>query len=159
MLRTVVALLGLTAIVVGIDARDTRLPGWFDLPVPGGEATLAALGIEPDERALTLPALSRAIEDRQSRLGRVPGTLQRILEQTTAAAVGGTPDAEATVVPAPLSAEVWRDLLALAPEETLFQRLSGDRRALLVAVGLMATDESISIADGSRSRSADVRAP
>jgi hypothetical protein len=143
MLRTVVALLGLTAAFAGIDARDTRLPGWFDLPVPGGEATLAALGIETDERALTLPVLSRAMEDRQSRLGRAPGTLQRILEQTTAAAVGGTSDAEATVVPAPLSAEVWRGLLALAPEQHLFERLSGDRRALLVAVGLMATDESI----------------
>ncbi len=85
MRRTVAALLGLTAVVVGVEARDTRLPGWFDLPIAGGEATLAALGIEPDERALTLPVLSRALEDRQSRLGRAPDALQRVLDQTTAA--------------------------------------------------------------------------
>ena len=54
-----------------------------------------------------------------------------------------TPDAEATVVPAPLSAEVWRELLEVAPQDDLFRRLSGNRRALMVAVGLMATDDSI----------------
>ena len=143
MRRTVAAVLGLTAVVVGVEARDTRLPGWFDLPIAGGEATLAALGIEPDERAMTLPVLSRALEDRQSRLGRAPDALQRMLDQTTAGALGGTPDAEATVVPAPLSAEVWRELLEVAPQDDLFRRLSGNRRALMVAVGLMATDDSI----------------
>ena len=143
MRRTVAALLALTAVVIGVDARDTRLSGWFDLPIAGGEATLTALGIEPDERASTLPVLSRALEDRQSRLGRAPDALQRILDQTTAGALGGTPDAEATVVPAPLSAEVWRELLEVAPQDDLFRRLSGNRRALMVAVGLMATDDSI----------------
>ena len=143
MRRTPAALIVLLSLVVGVDARDTRLSGWFELPIPGGEPTLAALGINPEERSLTLPVISRAVEDRQSRLGRAPNALQKVLDQTMAPSLGGVQGTDAIVVPAPLSAEIWRELLALTPQDDLFSRLTGDRRALTLAVALMATDDSV----------------
>lgn len=142
-MRRTVALIGLLSLAVGVDARDTRLEGWFELSIPGGEATLVALGINPEERALALPVISRSVEDRQSRLGRAPDSLQRVLDQTTAASLGGVQGADTTVIPAPLNAEIWRELLVLTPQDDLFQKLVGDRRALMLAVALMSTDDSI----------------
>ena len=142
MRSAVAALVGFVSIAAGLDARDTRLAGWFELSVPGGTGALVALGINPDERATTLPVISRALDDRQSRLGRAPGALQQVLNQTTEAALGGE-EGEAVVVPAPLNAEIWRELLALTPQDDLFQRLIADRHALTLAAALMAADDSV----------------
>lgn len=125
------------------DTRDTTLNGWFELPVPGGPATLTALEIHADERALTLPILARAVYDRHSRLGRDPLRLTQVLQAAAVPAVGEVVDAPAITVPAPLDAETWRALLAVQPHEDLFTRLVTDNAALLVAVGLMSTDPSV----------------
>ena len=137
---------GIVAIVlaaIDLPARDTPLAGWFDLRIQGGSAALASLGIEADERALTLPIVARAIFDRQSRLGRSPDTVMTVLSAAGVPAVGGVTEAETITVPAPLDAAIWRDLLALKPADDLVMRLLTDRHALLLAVGLMTTDGSI----------------
>jgi hypothetical protein len=111
-------------------ASETVLAGWFDLPVPGGTATLAGLGIPREERALTLSLLARAVDERGP----------------SAAAFAAAAEAEPVTVPAPLSADAWRRLLPELPNQPdapLFTRLVSDRSALLVATALSATDDSM----------------
>ena len=126
-----------------LHAGDTKLDGWFDLQVPGGSTVLSGLGIGPDERALTLPLVARAIFDRQSRLGRSPETVAALLAAASVPTVGGVTETETISVPVPLDAATWREALALKPGDDLLTRLLTDRAALLLAVGLMATDGSI----------------
>jgi hypothetical protein len=135
-----------TATVVsalGSGAATQSLPGWFDLPVHGGSATLAALGIADDERALTLSVLSRALHDREAALTRTPALVPRLMAATTTPAVGADSAAAIVEVPAPLDEATWRDLLGLSAEDDLFARLLTDRAALLLAAGLTATDRSV----------------
>src|SRR5687768_11152371 len=95
--------------VAALPARDTSLAGWFDLPVQGGSTALAALGIDADERALTLPILARALYDRQSRLGRSADIVPALLAAATVPTVGAVTEAETIAIPAPLDAETWRN--------------------------------------------------
>jgi hypothetical protein len=144
MRRAVAALLALTVIgTSGLDARDEQLPGWFDLAVPGGTPTLEALGMTLEERAFTLPVLARGFYDRDQRLSLNETRLTKLV-----ADIGTKSDSSRDVisVPAPLAADVWRELLPpVRPPAThdLFIRLVSDRNALLVAVGLMSTHDSV----------------
>lgn len=144
MRRTVAALtvLGLLPLAP-VEARDETLKGWFDLPVAGGVATLAAVGIPLEERALTLSLLARAIHGRETRTGLPPDRLSRLVSAITTPPLGAVTAPESVDIPAPLDAETWRELLALKPDEDLFARFLTDRNALLLAVGLTATDDSV----------------
>jgi hypothetical protein len=139
LLGTLVSLLTIAVLQAG----DTSLDGWFDLQVPGGSIALSGLGIGPEERALTLPLVARALSDRQSRLGRSPQMVAALLAAANVPTVGSVTDAETISIPVPLDAETWREVLALKPTDDLLTRLLTDRAALLLAVGLMATDRSI----------------
>ncbi|HUE89911.1 MAG TPA: hypothetical protein VMO26_27855 [Vicinamibacterales bacterium] len=144
MRRAVAALLALSLIgIAGLDARDEQLPGWFDLPVPGGVPTLEALEMTLDERAFTLTVLARGLHDRDQRIGLTPARLAKVLEDLTA---DTSSSHEATSIPAPLEASIWRDLLPPprppAPDD-LFLRIITDRNALLLASGLTATHSSV----------------
>ncbi|MBA3269899.1 MAG: hypothetical protein H0T71_05260, partial [Acidobacteria bacterium] len=101
-MRLVVAAL-LAAGVLGTGAPDGRneaLPGWFDLPVQGGAATLEALGISLEERAFTLPILARALYDRESRVSLSAAGLIREVAATAARTVENGPDREVIRIPA-----------------------------------------------------------
>jgi hypothetical protein len=144
MRRLVAALLALSLIgASGLNARDEQIPGWFDLQVPGGVATLEALDMTLDDRAFTLPVLARGLYDRDQRIGITQARLGRILaELGEQPASTGDPIA----IPVPLSAELWRDLLPppKPPDATdLFLRLITDRQALLLAAGLTTTHPSV----------------
>jgi hypothetical protein len=144
MRRVVAALLALNLVgVTGLDARDEQIPGWFDLPVPGGVPTLEALEMTLEERALTLPVLARGLYDRDQRIGITQARLATVLVQIN----GQTASSRDTIaIPAPLDASIWRDLLppAKPPAPTdLFLRLITDRNALLLAAGLTTTHPSI----------------
>ena len=140
----VAALLALTLLGdAGLTARDEQIPGWFDLAVPGGVPTLDALGMPLEERAFTLPMLARGLYDRDQRIGITQARLAQVMRDLTADA--STPR-ETISIPAPLAADIWRDLLP--PQKSpgpsdLFLRLIADRNALLLATGLMATDSAI----------------
>ncbi len=118
--------------------RD-QIPGWFELAVTGGGTTLDALGIPSRERAFTLPIIARALHDRDGRVGMTQPRLTKLLAEVAATPSTG----DQVTVPAPLDARIWRQLLPPPDEGDLFARLVVDRNALLVAVGLMATDDSI----------------
>jgi hypothetical protein len=124
-------------------ARDERLPGWFDLAVPGGEATLLALDLSLEERAFTLPVLARALHDRDHRGPTFEPHVVKLLAQLKTQTDNA---ADVISVPAPLDAEVWRDLLPpVKPPAShdLFARIISDRNALLTASALIATDDSV----------------
>jgi hypothetical protein len=122
----------------GAAAREDVLPGWFDLEIPGGAATLEALNLSMDERAFTLPILARVLHDRDQQ-ARFTAALPRLRAAMTSSD-------DAIAIPAPLSTAVWRDILppVKPPASTdLFSRLVSDRLALLTAAGLMATTDSV----------------
>lgn len=135
---------GLVASAVGGAAGGHQsIPGWFDLPVQGGASTLAALGIDVDERALTLSILARALHDRETTLTATPRAVPQLLAATTTPPVGADVARELIEIPAPLDEVTWRELLAVPPDSDLFARFLSDRAALLLAAGLTATDASI----------------
>jgi hypothetical protein len=143
MRRVVAALLALSLIgASGRNARDEQVPGWFDLPVPGGLPTLEALDMTLDERAFTLPVLARGLYDRDQRIGITQARLARVLTELGESSSSG----DAIAIPAPLTADLWRDLLPpVKPAATtdLFVRLIADRNALLLAAGLTTTHPSV----------------
>ncbi len=126
-----------------VEGRDTPIPGWFDLPVPGGAGTMAALGIPVEERALSLPILARAAQDADSRAALSPERMTQILAAVTVPSAGEVTEVESIVVPAPLDAETWRELLALKPDDDLFTRFLADKEALLLAAAIMSTDDTV----------------
>jgi hypothetical protein len=124
-------------------ASGQSRPGWFNLPVQGGAPSLAALGIPVEERAQALPLLARALHDRETGLARSPRLVTDLVRATTTPAVGADTIGESIDIPAPLDAETWRRLLELPADGDLFARLLTDRRALLLAAALTATDDSV----------------
>ena len=109
MRRLVAALLALSLIIgSGLDARDEPIPGWFDLPVPGGIATLEALEMTLEERAFTLPVLARGLYDRDQRIGITQARLAKVLAEIDAQSASSR---ETVAIPAPLEADIWRELL------------------------------------------------
>jgi hypothetical protein len=140
-----VALCALVLLVArGPEARDERLPGWFDLDVPGGESTLTNLGLSLEERAFTLPTLARVLYDRDQRV--VSSELLRVIADVAIRAQQGNGKSDTVNIPAPLDEDAWREILPpVAPRANpqLFFRIVSDRNALLVASGLVSTSDSI----------------
>jgi hypothetical protein len=114
--------------------------GWFDVPIPGGTATLDALGIAPDERALTLHLLARALYDRDTRVGLTPARVFSLLNSSASAPQG---EDDGATIPLPLDPKTWWQLLPPPDKGDLFARVVTDRNALLTAIGLTTADESI----------------
>ena len=135
----IAALLTLLFAPRALEARQESLPGWFDLPVPGGAATLAALGIAEDERAVTLAILARALHDRDARVGLTQTRFMSLVPPFGAT----TSQGDTLTIPVPLDARTWRQLLPPPEERDLFVRLVSDRNSLILAAGLMATDDSV----------------
>jgi hypothetical protein len=125
--------------------QDPVVPGFFDLRVPGGAETLEALRIGPDEQALTLSILARALYG-QGNSAQTAARARGILAATRQVALTGfsAPSAENDLtVPAPLSDAFWRGVLKLPRSADLFCALTGDRGALLMAAGATSADQSI----------------
>ncbi|HEY7862549.1 MAG TPA: hypothetical protein VIE39_02755, partial [Thermoanaerobaculia bacterium] len=134
------------------------IPGWFNIAVPGGEATLEALRIPPEERALTLSLLARILHGQGNSLASAEAMrseLRALLSPPPAAAdASGLPSAidgmsgdakSKAIVPAPLSAAIWMDLLDLEREADLFSAIVNNRSALLFCSGATAADSSVRI--------------
>jgi hypothetical protein len=133
----------LAGVLAATPASGQSRPGWFDLPVQGGAATLAAFGIPDAERALTLTLLSRSLHDRETRFATSPDLITSIVHATATPAVGADTSREAIHIPAPLDADTWRQMLDVPGDTDLFSRFLVDRNALLLAAGLVAADDSI----------------
>lgn len=111
--------------------------GSFELPVTGGDATIARLGIRPEECGIALHLLARAMHGvvTADAGGGLAATAAEILGSTaTEPARAGGPGA---VVLAPFSDAVWRRVLGLSPGADLFRAIVMHRGALLVSAGAM----------------------
>lgn len=122
-------------------ARPEPAGRFADLPVPGGRATLAALGIELTEHAHTLPLLARAAHDGETRVGIRSATVAQMLAAATVAGSGTNGDI--VRVPMPLTADHWWSLLPPPRSGDLFTRLVSDRRTLLLAAALIDADDTV----------------
>lgn len=133
----------------GQDARTSEVPsavpGFFDLPVTGGQDTYEFLGLHPDERGVALTILLRQIHSQGARTSQRAMAAQRIAALGATSAPGSDAPSAATpvTIAAPLTADHWRDLLGRSGRAEIFPALVANRGALLVAVGAMATDASI----------------
>jgi hypothetical protein len=141
-MKAALACLTVFAIAGGAGAQITGA-GWFDLPVPGGERTLTAMGVDTLERAAAISLAARMPDVDETR--PVPGAriLAEALREAAAPSLGASEDDEPLPVPMPLSADLWRQLLLVTEGEDLFTRLIADRAAVLVAAGFTSTDRSV----------------
>src|SRR5688572_7779445 len=111
MRQVAAALIALGVIgIAPLESRDEQLAGWFDLPVQGGAATLAAFAIPLEDRAFALTILTRALHDSESRLGLSSAKLARIVADMATPTAGGVARREVITIPAPLDARTWREL-------------------------------------------------
>ena len=141
MIRVLIA----TLVLLLVTDERTAVPGFFDLPVPGGTATFDMLGLRPEERGHAIALLSREMFSQSaSAIGRsaavrhfvtqlsLPGKAQEIAADT-----------RPLTIAAPLTADHWRDVLQLPNRADLFGALISNRPALLVCAGVMAGDPSL----------------
>jgi hypothetical protein len=116
---------------------------WFELKVPGAEATLDRLGIRPEERGMALPLIARALHGAASTTG--PGSLSGVVTELlgeVSAGAAASYDARAVVL-APFTEAIWRRTLHLPDAVDLFTAIVGNRGALLVAAGGVQTGPDV----------------
>lgn len=110
---------------------------WFELEVPGGRATLTALGVAPDrDRASVMIEIIRRRHFSPDR----PATGETALRELRTAPAGG--GGEPLTLPLPLSPQVWSDVVfgRAVPSDRLFAEILNDPRARLLYHGLAGLD-------------------
>jgi hypothetical protein len=115
---------------------------WFDLPLAGGARTLAFLGIDPQDRAHTIPLVARILYGNESRAVTTLPRLTSFLRAAPPSSIDADGEA-AAAIPVPLSRDAWRALLAVDRDDDLATRLLTDRAATFLAAGLIATHPTI----------------
>ena len=141
-------------ILTAADDR-TPVPGFFDLPVTGGTATLAMLGIEPEERGSAMAVLARSMfsqggsaAERAAGVRRfitglsVPGNTATTEPDPPSPGGYGETSSQPVTIAVPLTADHWRELLAPLGRGDLFAALLSNRSVLLVCAGALNTDAS-----------------
>jgi hypothetical protein len=135
----IAARLAVIAIVLGwwVAVGSAQAPDWTDLPLPGGRSTLLpALGLSPElPRALVLSEIVRVTHaSRDPRSRPVKIVAEYFLSP---------PSSGDELVPVPLAPSVWRSQIlpnAPADDRQLLGAVLGNRRAALLAYGLMGVD-------------------
>lgn len=137
----------LIATLVALLVTDDRtpVPGFFDLPVTGGTATLDILGVRPEERGHALALLARQMFIQNAAAMQRAAATRAFMAQFAIPekAKALASEARPTTVAAPLTEEHWRDVMELPAKADLFPALLSNRSALLMCAGVMATDPSI----------------
>ena len=112
-------------------------PGYFLLPVPGGQPVFERLGIRNDERGYALMLFARALHGAivSNPSGSLAITFTEVFGPLTvlASPLAVSSDAPPVTLLAPFSDQVWRRILPLEPEADLFTAIVKNRGALLVA--------------------------
>ena len=112
-------------------------PGYFLLPVPGGQAVFERLGIRNDERGYALMLFSRALHGAvvSNPSGSLAITFTEVFGPltVTAPAVAIPSNGPPVTLLAPFSDQIWRRTLSLDPSADLFTAIVKNRGALLVA--------------------------
>jgi hypothetical protein len=139
----------LIAVLLALSVTDERtpVPGFFDLPVPGGTATFDVLGLHPDERGTAVSLLARSMFSRGgSGADRAASARQFIASLANPSAESNESGASGSVpitIAVPLTADHWRDLLAPKAPRDLFTALISDRSVLLVCAGVLNADAPV----------------
>jgi len=135
----IAALLALT-----VTDERTPVPGFFDLPVTGGTATFAVLGLHPEERGSAMSLLARSMFSRGgSGADRAAAARQFIASLTPPGAEAPDSESQPITIAVPLTADHWRDLVGPKAPRDLFTAVISDRSVLLVCAGALITDPSI----------------
>jgi hypothetical protein len=132
------------AILATADDR-TPVPGFFDLPVTGGTATLDMLGLRPEERGSAIAVLARSMFSQGGSAAERAASVRRFITELSVPgkATAASADAPPVTIAVPLTADHWRDLLAPLGRGDLFPALISNRSVLLVCAGAMNTDASV----------------
>ena len=137
----------LLATLVALLVTDDRtpVPGFFDLPVTGGTATLDILGVRPEERGHALALLARQMFIQSAAASERAAAARAFIAQFTIPekAKALASETQPVTIAVPLTAEHWRDVMELPGKVELFPALLTTRPALLVAAGAMATDAPV----------------
>lgn len=123
--------------------RAAERLGWFDLSVRDGWRTLESYGVARDERALALTVIARQLSGRDRGVTPSDRVSSRATDDSSEPPTVGDVVQPSVTIPVPLTEEVWRTLLRLEPRDDLFDALRRDRGAMLLCLGLTATDGSV----------------
>jgi hypothetical protein len=124
-------------------------PGYFLLPVPGGQAVFERLGLRAEERGYALVLLARALHGAAAAnpsgslavaFTEIFGPFTQPLTPPSAPVVDAGPPVSLL---APFSDRVWRRLLALDPKADLFTAIVKTRGALLLAAGAIEAGDGV----------------
>lgn len=141
MIRVLVA----TLVLLFVTDERTVVRGFFDLPVSGGTATFEMLGLRPHERGHALALISRSMFSQSAGALERANAVRHFIAQPSARGreqeVAG--DTRPITIAMPLTADHWRDVLALPDNADLFAALLANRSATLVAAGALAGDPSL----------------
>ena len=123
----------------------TPVPGFFDLPVTGGTATFDLLGLRPEERGSAIALLARSMFSQGGSAAERAAGARRFIAELAVPGNTAAADSESqpVTIAVPLTADHWRDLLALQGRADLFAALIANRSVLLVCAGAMNTDASV----------------
>jgi hypothetical protein len=112
-------------------------PGYFLLPVPGGQPVFERLGIRHEERGFALVLFARALHGAivSNPSGSLAITFTEVFGPltVTAPAPALPSDGPPATLLAPFTDQVWRRVLGLEPAADLFTAIVKNRGALLVA--------------------------
>jgi hypothetical protein len=130
--------------LMSVAADDTKpVPGFFDLPVTGGTATLQMLGVHPEERGAAIAILVRSMFNQGgSAAERAAGARRFISSLAAPGSAAADTDTQPVTIAVPLTADHWRDLLESRESKDLFAALISNRSVLLVCAGALHTDAS-----------------
>ncbi|MEP6783068.1 MAG: hypothetical protein ABI983_05325, partial [Acidobacteriota bacterium] len=105
MIRVLIATLALLFVT---DER-TVVPGFFDLPVPGGAETFEMLGLQPEERGQAIALLARVMFTQSASAIERSIAVRNLVAQLALPdqAKEIAADARPLTIPAPMTADAW----------------------------------------------------
>ncbi len=137
--RRALGALGIVGIAMAVTSSpaSAQIPGWTDVPLPGGRATLLpALGLSSDlPRALVVQEIVRVVHAARDPHGRQLKALSAYFASPPA--IGDE------LVPIPLAPSIWRAQIlehAGSDDRGLLGAILANRRASLLCYGLMGLD-------------------
>jgi hypothetical protein len=136
-----VLLAALTLLLI-TDER-TVVPGFFDVPVPGGTATFEMLGLQPADRGAAIALLAREMFTQSASAIERAIAVRNFVAQLPQPGTTGAAVAEALTIPMPLTPDDWRDVMQISSQTDLFAALISNRPAMLVCAGALIADPSL----------------
>ena len=132
------------AALLSVTDDRTPVPGFFDLPVTGGTATFAMLGLHPEERGAAIALLARSMFTQGGNAAERAAGARRFITSLPVPgnAAANETEARPVTIAVPLTADHWRDLLGPQAPRDLFVGLISNRAVLLVCAGTMNSDPS-----------------